>query len=125
MLDLDEDALFLLEENDIDEVNELSEEEKIKLKNNLKELKEKCKENQKSEITINNKSTKEEVSMFLKHKFNFSQEAIESLDLDREIVFSLEENDINDVEELSKEEKDKLINFFKESKFLNDFISFL
>ena len=86
----------------------------------MKELKEKSKKNQKSEITITNKSTKEEVVMFLKHKFNFSQKTIESLDLDGEILFSLEENDINDVDELSREEKDKFINYLKESKFLND-----
>ena len=114
--DLDGEVFFLLEEDDINDIDELSEQEKAKIKNYLKELKEKSKESKNSEIIITKESTKEEVSYFLKNKFNFSQKAIESLELDGEILFSLEENDIHDVDELNEEEKIKFKNYLKKQK---------
>ena len=116
ILDLDGEVFFLLEEDDINDIDELSEQEKAKIKNYLKELKEKSKESKNSEIIITKESTKEEVSYFLKNKFNFSQKAIESLELDGEILFSLEENDIHDVDELNEEEKIKFKNYLKKQK---------
>ena len=89
----------------------------MKIKNYLKELKGKIQESKNSDIIITKDSTKEEVSYFLKNKFNFSQRAIESLDLDGKILFSLEENDIDDVDELNDEEKIKFKNYLKKQKF--------
>ena len=118
ILDLDGDAFFVLEEDDFDDVNELSEEEKVKLKKYLKELKEKSKENQKSEIFISSNSTKEEIAIFLKNKLNCSENSIDSLGLDGEALFSLTKDDINYKDKLSKEEKDKLINYLDEIFYL-------
>jgi len=79
ILGLDGEALFLLEEDDIDDINELTEEEKFNLKNYLKDLKEKNKENKNLEMEITINSSPEEIAIFLKHKLNFSQNAIDSL----------------------------------------------
>ena len=59
ILDLDGEVFFLLEEDDINDIDELSEQEKAKIKNYLKELKEKSKESKNSEIIITKESTKE------------------------------------------------------------------
>ena len=108
ILGLDGEALFLLEEDDIDDINELTEEEKFNLKNYLKELKEKNKENKNLEMEITINSSPEEIATFLKHKLNFSQNAINSLELDRNNFFLLKENDFNNFDELTEEEKDNL-----------------
>ena len=71
-LELDGKGLFLLEESDINDVDELTEEEKTNLKNYLKELKEGKEEPQEEELKITKESTKEEVVNFLKKKLKLS-----------------------------------------------------
>ena len=123
-LDLDGEIFLLLEDNDIDDVDELNEEEKLKIKNYLNELKSKNEENKKleKEIIITKESSKEDVSNFLKNKFNFSEKIIDALDLDGESLFFLEENDINDMDELNKEEKDLIKNYLKTVKLENNYM---
>ena len=115
-LDLDGVSFFLLEEDDINYLDELRKEDKDKIKNYLKEIKEKNQNSKNPELIITKESTKEDVSYFLKNKFNFSQKAIESLELDGEILLSLEENDIDDADELYEEEKIKFKNYLKKKK---------
>ena len=115
-LELDGETLFSLEESDIDQTDDLSQEEKDILKNFIKELKDKNQKNKEPEIIITNKSNKDEVAKFLKEKLKFSDKAIESLELEGETLFSLEEKEIDDVEELTQEEKDNLKKFLNEEK---------
>lgn len=72
----------------------------------------------KNEINIDEKSSKEEVTFFLKNKLNFSDNFINKIELDGEDICSLLE--INEIEEsqdfkdLTQEEKTKLISLVKE-----------
>ena len=109
-LGFDAESLLQLDDNMIDEIEELKEEEKEKLKNCLKENKEK------SNMQINNKSTEEEVAKYLKLKINFSDKTIKELSLDGESLFSLELKDIDDFTEINEEEKDKLKNLLIQLK---------
>ena len=111
-LSLDGGTLFELTESEVDGVEGISEEEKEKLKNLIKELKGGSQE----ELTINEQSDIEAVSKFLKEKLQLSEKAIEALELDGKTIFSLEDSDIDGVEELTDEEKDKLKNCVKELK---------
>ena len=68
--------------------------------------------------TINQKSTKEEISQYLKEELHFSDEEIEELELDIESLKILEVGDIDECNCLSEEKKEKLKKFlidFKES----------
>ena len=115
-LALDGDSLFNLEETDIDEADDLTQEEKDILKKFIKELKEK---EPKKEIKITRESDKNEVSIFLKEKLKLSEKSIEDLELDGESLFSLKEKEI-DESELTQEEKDNLKKFLKEEKEKNE-----
>ena len=88
----------------VDDINKKLKE----ISNNKKEEKEK--------LVITNKSGREEVAKYLKNKLGFSNVAIESLDLDGESLFSLENSDVDELDELTNEEKIKskyLINEIK------------
>lgn len=89
----------------------------IKYINYFKTLKEEMPEEK--EIIITKKSTEEEVARVLKNKLNLSKEAIEILGLDGEALFLLEEDDIDDIIELTEEEKFNLKNNLKELKEKN------
>ena len=115
-LSLDGETLFCLVESEIDEIEEMKEEDKLKLKNLLKELKGDSQLTEKPEIKITKESQKEEVNQFLKEQLKLSEKAIESLELDGEALFELEESDIDGVEELSQEEKERLKNFLNSEK---------
>ena len=80
----------------VDDINKKLKE----ISNNKKEEKEK--------LVITNKSGREEVAKYLKNKLGFSNVAIESLDLDGESLFFLENYEVDDCEELTNEEKIKL-----------------
>ena len=107
-------SLLILESQDIDGVEELTKEEKDRIKEFLEEKKPKV------EIKISNESTIEEVRIFLEKKLGFSEKGIkyiEELGVENgENLLSLELDDINNTEELSKEEKENLTNFLKEKK---------
>lgn len=64
-------------------------------------------------VLINEKSSSEEVSKFLRLKLNFSQDSIDNLALDGESLFDLIEEDINDVTEITKKEKENLKKFIR------------
>ena len=106
-LELDGETLFMLQESDIDELENLTNEEKKNLRTFLFSG---------SELVINNKSSNTEVAKFLKEKLGFKDESIEKLDLDGESLFLLEEKDVDDIEDVSQEEKDKLKLFLKAEK---------
>ena len=119
-LGLDGESLFNLEETDIDEAEDLNQEEKTSLKNFIKELKEKKEEETKTkeetEIIIGKESSAEQVAKYLKEKLKISDTGIESLALDGDSLFNLEENDIDEADDLTQEEKDILKKFIKELK---------
>ena len=64
-------------------------------------------------VLINEKSSSEEVSKFLRLKLNFSQDSIDILELDGESLFDLIEEDINDVTEIIEKEKENLKKFIR------------
>ena len=64
-------------------------------------------------VLINEKSSPEEVSKFLRLKLNFSQDSIDILELDGESLFDLTEEDINDVTEITEKEKENLKKFIR------------
>ena len=68
------------------------------------------------DIIINQNSSNEEVSIFLRKKSGLSQEIIDNLKLDAESLLLLEEDDIDDYEGLNDEEKNNLKNALKENK---------
>ena len=89
------------------------------MKNLLNELKGNSQQTEKPEIKITKESQKEEVNQFLKEQLKLSEKAIESLELDGEALFELEESDIDAAEELSQEEKERLKNFLNSEKEKN------
>ena len=118
-LGLDGESLFNLEETDIDEAEDLNQEEKTSLKNFIKELKEKeeeTKTKEETEIIVGKESSAEQVAKYLKEKLKISDTGIESLALDGDSLFNLEENDIDEADDLTQEEKDILKKFIKELK---------
>jgi hypothetical protein len=118
-LSLDGEGLFTLEESEIDGADELTQEEKDKLKKLVNELKGNGKETEeKEEINVTKESNEEDVAKFLKQKLGFSENSIKELSLDGESLFTLEESEI-DGAEISPEEKDKLKTFLKEEKEKN------
>ena len=114
-MELDGESLFDLKEEDVDDIKEITEEEKENLKKFLRGDFDKKQE----ELKIGLKSSFEEICNFLKKKLNFSDEAIKSLkdqDIDTEVFFSLTEDEINDFDGISELEKEKLNLFLSEYK---------
>ena len=62
-------------------------------------------------VLINEKSSSEEVSKFLRLKLNFSQDSIDNLALDGKSLFDLEEKDIDNAKEITEKEKEILKKF--------------
>ena len=102
-LEFDGETIFLLNEEDIKDLEDLSEKEKADLINILKEI----------NIQITSNSNSEEVAKFLESTLCFNNEAIKELDLTGGKIFSLKEEDINQIKGISKGEKDRL------KKYLN------
>ena len=101
-LEVNDGASFLLlEPKDIDEVKELKEDEKKRLKDALNKSEEKREE----EIKITKESSIEEIKMFLTKKLNFSETAIKAIeDLgveDGDSFFLLQKEDIENSEKLT------------------------
>ena len=112
-LQLDGESLFLLEIEDVDGLN-ITQSEKKKLKEFLLQIGKKSKENKKIEITYD--SNKKEAEKFLVEKLGLNKETTKKLDLDGETLFLLDEKDINEMDELSKREKEEFIKVLKEIK---------
>ena len=102
-LELDGEALFMLQSSDIDGFTELTEEEKKKLNEYINEIN--PKPEPKIDIKITYESGKDDVSKFLKTKINLNEKIIQELNLDGDILFMLDENDINELEGLTEKEK--------------------
>ena len=86
----------------------------IKYINYFKTLK--IEEPEETEIILREESSEEEVTKYLKTKLNFRESSIEALALDGKSLFSLEESDIDGVDDLNQEEKDNLKKLIKELK---------
>ena len=112
-LGFDAETLISANNTYIDELDELNEEEKENLKKSLKKNQENL------NLTINDKSTKKEVSKYLKVKLNFSNKIINDLKLDGKAIFNLEPNYIDKLSQLNKEEKDKFKNILMELQKTN------
>ena len=110
-LDLDGQSLFKLESQNIDEISQIEEEEKEKLKNLLIQIKQKHEAESKPNIVITIESNSEDVAKFLKIKLNFSDESIKELELDGESLFGLDTDAINEAN-IKEEEKKKFNRFF-------------
>ena len=65
------------------------------------------------EILISKKSSEEEVSKFLKMRLKFSQESINNIELDGESLFDLKEEDVDEIKEITEEEKENLKKFIR------------
>ena len=65
------------------------------------------------EISISRKSSSEEVSKFLKLRLKFSQNTINDLGLDGESLFDLEDYEIDDITDITPEQKENLKVFIK------------
>ena len=65
------------------------------------------------EIIISKKSSEEEVAKFLEKKLKFSKDSIQALGLDGEVLYSLNETEIDELTELTEEERENL------KKYLN------
>ena len=129
-LELDGEALFELEDEEIDEID-LTNDQKERLKRFLKENKNINKKQEDNinqsnknifeddEMKITVKSSKYEVSRFLKEKLSFTQEIIDEMDLDGETLFDLSDDEINELYFLDKEQKENLKNLIKENNNKN------
>ena len=100
-LDFNGKTFFTLDEEDVKYFEEINEKQKIDLISILKEI----------NIKISEQSNSEEVAKFLKITLGFNINSIKELNLTGKKLFSLKEEDINKMEEISKEEKDKLKNY--------------
>ena len=109
-LELDGECLFLLEESD------MKDDEALKLKNLVKELKEKSHKTEKPKIKITTHSKEKEVAQFLKEQLKFSEDSIDALGLDGESLFLLEGSEIDYLTELRPEERENLKNFLIQIK---------
>jgi hypothetical protein len=123
-LGLDGESLFLLEITEVQGLTELQEQERENLINYLRE-RENENENGNSDkikqkIIITNKSDEKEVAEFLKKELNFKDESIEALSLDGESLFMFEDTEIDNLTEITPEEKDKLKKFLNEEKSKNN-----
>ena len=106
-MELDGESLFDLKEDDVDDINEITKEEKENLKKFIRGEFDKNEEI----IKIDSNSSMDDIYNFLKKKLNFSNEAIENMkeqDIDPETFFSLTEKDMNEFEGISDPEKEKL-----------------
>ena len=65
------------------------------------------------EILISRKSSEEEVAKFLKMRLKFSQDSIKNMELDGETLFDLKEEDVDELKEITKEEKENLKKFLR------------
>lgn len=119
-LALDGESLFLLVEEDINDF-EIKEEEKQKLKELLKQIK-----NPKKLIQIDLKSNKEEILNFLKKSLEFSENSLDIFkelnDFDAQYLFSLEDDEIDEIN-LTNEEKSRLKDFLNKEKEKNKNLS--
>ena len=111
--DLDVETFFGLTENEIKELEGISEIEKEKLNIYLNEYK---KEKEESELKIDDKSSKEDVVKILKEKLNFSEKALKEWKLDGKSLLILIDSEIDKLNELSEEEKNELKQFLAEQK---------
>ena len=118
---LDGESLFDLKEKEINNLEEISIEERKNLKKFLKREHDKKEEGK--EIQLNLVNSFEDISKFLKEKLYFSDEAIKYIqeqDVDSESILSLTEEDIKELDGISEKEKKNLnkylIEFRKEKQ---------
>ena len=111
--EFDGESFLTLPDEDIKSFEGISESEKEKIIVFLKEFNT---EKEKSELKIDNKSSKEDIVKFLKDKLNFSDNTLKDWKEDGKTLFSLTETDIDKLTKITTEEKDKLKKFLKEKK---------
>ena len=73
------------------------------------------------EIIISKESNEEEVAKFLEKKLKFSKKSIEDLGLDGEVLFALNETEIDGLTELKEEERENLKKYLKTEKEKENF----
>ena len=114
---LDGESLLSLNDEEIDSIECASKEQKEKLKKFINE--EKLKE---KEMKIDSKSSIKKICEFLKKKLNFSDRTIEFFkeqEIDGEIFFQLNDEEIDDFEVVLNDEKEKIKIFLNEYKSRN------
>ena len=118
-IELDAGTLFDLKEEEIDDLNEITTEEKENLKKFLRGEFDRNEGKKEQEIKLDMNSSQEDICNFLKKKICFSDESIEKFkeqDLDVESFFDLTENEIKELEGISEIEKEKLNIYLNEYK---------
>ena len=117
------DSLAFLEDSDIDNCN-LTEEEKLNLKNLVNDLKKENEEVVEEDIIITKETDKDTLLKFFKNKCKISDKGIDAIITgleveDGETFLLLEPNDFDGIEDLNDNEKNKLknaLNSFKQKK---------
>ena len=112
-LNLNGEKLYNLQEEQINQFN-ISQEEKMSLKNYLKELK----TNDVKKMKITKESNYEEVAIFLKLTFGISDDDIQYLGLKGDTFLTTTEEEIDDLE-ISEEQKTLWKNYLKEQNSKN------
>lgn len=113
VLNLNGEKLYNLQEEQINQFN-ISQEEKMSLKNYLKELK----TNDVKKMKITKESNYEEVAIFLKLTFGISDDDIQYLGLKGDTFLTTTEEEIDDLE-ISEEQKTLWKNYLKEQNSKN------
>ena len=107
-LSLNGEVFFSLNEEDIDGF-EISEEQKVAMKNYLKELK------SEEDIIITEESTKEDVKNFLIRKLSFDECSAKIMEYDGKSLLALKEFEIKGLN-IKEEEKSKLTEYLEKDK---------
>ena len=116
--EMDGDTFLDLKEDEIDNLENISESEKEKIKTFLNEYKSQTQTmTPKDELKIDNKSSKEDVIKYLKDNLHFSEKSLEKWNLDGKALFSLGETDLDKLQDIS-EDKEKLKKFLIEQKVI-------
>ena len=102
--EFDGESFLTLPDEDIKSFKGISESEKEKIIVFLKEFNT---EKEKSELKIDNKSSKEDIVKFLKDKLNFSDNTLKDWKEDGKTLFSLTETDIDKLKNYKSKTKNK------------------
>ena len=89
----------------------------IQTKRSESNIQQEIKTNIESEINISYDSNKEEIEKFFSVKLNLDNYLIKQLNLDGEILFSLDDKDIDEFDKIPKEKREKLKNILNKINF--------
>ena len=119
-MELDGETFFDLKDEEIDKLNDITPEEKITLKNYLKQCSSEIKEEKKEEeIKLTKKSNTDDLCKFLEKNLHLPRESIkifEEQEFDGELFLEQTEKEVKNFEGISDSDKEKIILFLNENK---------